>query len=202
MSKTTIVKYKSRTRTVTKYVKKRTAATKLFKYKQTYITSNVISNPTSSQFYSFTFRLSDLPQASTFEALYDQYKVTKLTYEFWPAMTMGTPSSALLGTMISVIDYDDATIMTSPTQLLEYGNAKVTSIYKPQKRTFKPHIAGAVYSGAFTSFSNLKDQWIDVGSPSVEHYGLKICTTPTNTPSVVQQWTVIVTAHVEFKNVR
>lgn len=202
MSKTTIVKYKPRRRTVTRYVKKRNIPTKLFKYKQTYITGNMISSPTLNSFYSFTFRLSDLPQASTFSALYDQYRVTKLKYEFYPAMTMGISNAALVGTLITVIDYDDATVPTTPTQLLEYANARVTSIYKPQIRTFKPHLAGAVYSGAFTSFSNLKDTWIDVASSSVEFYGVKACITATGTPSVNQQYTCIVTAHVEFKSVR
>lgn len=201
MSKTTIVKYKPRTKTVTKYVKKRNTIPKTYKYKQTYITSNMLSQVSANSFYSFTFRLSDLPQAATYQALYDQYRVTKLKYEFYPAITQGLASSALVGTLMTVIDYDDASIMTNPSQLLEYANCKVTSVYKPQTRTFKPHIAGAVYSGAFTSFSNLKDTWLDVASPAVEHYGLKACITATGTGNV-QQYACIVTAHIEFKSVR
>jgi len=41
------------------------------------------------------------------------------------------------------------------------------------QRTLQPRVANALYSGAFTSFGQVKNQWVDMASQTVQHYGLK-----------------------------
>jgi len=74
--------------------------------------------------------------------------------------------------MISVLDYDDST-STASAALRQYESAVQVQSTRPMTRTLCPHVAIAAYSGAFTSFANKKMVWIDSGSPSVVHYGVK-----------------------------
>jgi len=66
-------------------------------------------------------------------------------------------------------------------------------------RKFIPHVAVASYSGTFTSFTNEVAPWIDIASPSVQHYGLKTACTPT---TAVVQYTARARLSVSFRNVR
>lgn len=74
----------------------------------------------------------------------------------------------------TVIDYDDATVPTSISTLQQYTNVQITGANEGHYPVFEPHIAVAAFgASAFTQFMNIRSQWIDVGSTSVSHYGLK-----------------------------
>jgi len=66
-------------------------------------------------------------------------------------------------------------------------------------RKWRPHIATAAYSGVFTSFKNEPSTWIDVASPGVQHYGLKVAADVTSTNSVAIK--MFVRVWVQFRNV-
>jgi hypothetical protein len=161
----------------------------------------ISSSIAADSFSQFTVGLSSLPNPTEFTTLFDQYRISRVQYEFWPLQTEAVNSTtAATPGIITVVDYDDSSSLATLTAALQYPNAKWRSAYKPFVVSFKPHIAAAVYSGTFTSFMNTKDQWIDASSPAVIHYGLKICM-PQST-GIVQSWRVIGKALVELKNVR
>jgi hypothetical protein len=171
------------------------AVTRMFD--QGTITSSLVAD----SFSQFTVGLSSLPNPTEFTTLFDQYRISRVEYHFWPLQTEAVNSTtAVTPGIITVVDYDDSGSLATVTAAFQYPNAVWRSAYKPFCVSFKPHIAVAAFSGAFTSYMNTKDQWIDASSPAVIHYGLKICM-PQST-GIVQSWRVIGKALVELKNVR
>jgi hypothetical protein len=137
-------------------------------------------------FFSFApaFSFSDLPGVSDIGALYDLYKITRVDIEFIPFDTVAAAplvggSAPLGGVLHSVFDYDDAapvSASTTGTQLMQqYQTYKVQQFIRPGplRWSVRPRIAVAAYSGAFTSYANVGDLWIDVNSSTVQYYGFK-----------------------------
>lgn len=58
-------------------------------------------------------------------------------------------------------------------------------------------MAVAVYSGAFTSFSNAPAGWIDAASPGVQMYGIKTAMT---TSTAIIGYTINIKAIVSFRS--
>jgi hypothetical protein len=57
-------------------------------------------------------------------------------------------------------------------------------------------VSTALYAGSFTSFGNVSSPWIDMASPNVEHYGVKIGMTPTDT---IYRWDTRARFHLEVR---
>lgn len=138
------------------------------------ITSTAVSGTEVDAAYQV--QLSLLDGVAALQAFFDQYRILQYTISFEPRYNMSNTAGTVLGTMTTAIDYDDAT--NQPAAMLrQKETCMVTPAYCPHVRTLKPHIAVAAYSGAFTSFTNVKDEWIDAASPNVQHYGVKIALT-------------------------
>jgi len=129
-----------------------------------HITSGAI--PT---FSTQMFTASQLDQVTTFTALFDQYRVNWIELWVEPLQTTNVVTN-----LASVIDYDDATNLTTYPSALDYNNVVVAPLTNGHHRVFTPHVAVAMYSGAFTSFGNEISPWIDAASTGVQHYGVKL----------------------------
>jgi len=128
-------------------------------------------------FLGKSFVFSDLPQASSFTALFDQYKVDKI--ELWVYPTSTTANNQQTPVLWDlVIDYDDDNTPTTIAQLQNYTNCIEQSANCGAYVCFQPHVAQALYGGGvFTSFGNKPCGWIDSGSPGVRQYGIKMACT-------------------------
>lgn len=160
------------------------------------------------------FRLSDVPGASEFTTLYDQYQIKAVKYTLIPKFTNmtlnvnpagGAINSAILGNVWSVIDYDDLTPALTLNQLLEYQNTKRTQMNKLHSRYFKPKVLTGIVNSAGVVLNNTakKNQWLDCATSSTPHYGLKIwfdAVAGTTTTEV--QYDLVVKYYLAFKNVR
>jgi hypothetical protein len=115
-------------------------------------------------------------QLSALQAIFDQYKI--LSVEFWceAQNQSSTPINQIGGKLYSVIDYDDAANLANVASALSYSNCIVSSFNQGHYRKWKPHLAMAAYSGTFTSYANMKDEWLDIASANVQHYGAKFIT--------------------------
>jgi hypothetical protein len=153
------------------------------------------------QAYTWTLAAGWRSDYLNFTGVFDQYKLDSL--EIWLTGPVTENISAGSGTKIqhfSCIDYDNAAVPTTADELTDYSNAQSSPIYQGHYHHFQPHIAVAYYSGAFTSFGNVENQWIDCLSPSVQHYGVRyFCDA---TPTATQQISFIVRAIVSFRNPR
>lgn len=130
---------------------------------------------------AFSFTLGDLPGYTDFTNLYDQYRIKYVKVEFMfnaestNSGTNGVPVNYPY--LITSQDLDDDTTPPSEASLLQHMNAKVHGTLSPMVPKFvrwvKPQMATGAYSGTFTSYASMGQQWIDSNSPGVKHYGLK-----------------------------
>jgi len=162
---------------------------------------NIATSTTLFTNFSWKFALNDLPNASEFTTLYDQYRIVHVVLHFICNMTQGIPSAANLGAMYVVKDFDDANLLSVNTDYLQYANCRVYNpLCRTRKVSIRPRIAVASYGGgAFTSYANQPSTFLDVASPSVEHYGIKVGFSAT---TVVISYQVVAQFQLEFKNPR
>jgi hypothetical protein len=152
-------------------------------------TSNSVGTPAS-----LSFQLSDIAEYASYTTLYDQYKIRSVEVRLIPQGN--TNGDGADSQWASVLDYDDATNLTSLEKALEYDTSVSCSFNDGMIRNFRPRVAVAAYAGAFTSFKNEKAGWIDCASPSVQHYGVKLYSEPTITNA--QGIRAIVTYWIDF----
>jgi hypothetical protein len=149
--------------------------------------------------------LALLPQVSTLAALFDQYRITMVEIDAYPNNRVGSPegvSTTLQPTLIGTVDFDDNANPAVLDVLREYQACKLYDITKPFQLSFKPRIAVAAYSGAFTSYANT-ESWLDVASPSVIHYGAKFgISGGLNAQTQLVNWWFSVRITVQFRHVR
>jgi len=120
------------------------------------------------------FTLNMFSNAAEYTALFDQYRIDEI--EVW--IESSEVMSATVGSAAfhTAIDLDDANVPTAISQVSGKQNALTSLVGTGHYHKFQPHMAVAVYSGTFTSFGNEPAGWIDVASPTVAHYGLKLAT--------------------------
>jgi hypothetical protein len=139
---------------------------------------------------------------SALTGLFDQYRFDCI--EVWITPNQNALAQQIFATnpnLHSVIDYDDGTALAGIGAADAYSSHIRSEPYEKQRRCFKPRIAYAAYSGAFTSHANQSAGWIDCGSPDVEHYGIKlICEPDGNASGPHATWDVEVKAHLSFRS--
>jgi hypothetical protein len=118
--------------------------------------------------------LSALSNYSLYTAIFDSYKIDMVEYKF----TLRQAGSASnYPSVILYPDWDDSTAPTSIQQAQSHPRS-VAHVLTPLKPTctlsLVPKVAVATYNGAFNGYAqNDKPVWVDSGSPSVAHYGVK-----------------------------
>lgn len=133
--------------------------------------ANFASSAVAPVSAAYFFTLAQLSLASSLAAVFDQYCIVEVTVRFAPSLTQNT-TTAIMPIFQSVIDHDDANTLTA-AGASEYASVLETLGNVGHTRVVRPRIDGAVYSGAFTSFDNIR-AYVDCASPNVQHYGVKI----------------------------
>jgi hypothetical protein len=172
----------------------------VYSFVQSYeISALCTSSVTNSTFSANSFTVNSLDQVTSLAQVFDQYKIKHVQVTMVPRLEVMDAAAGNAGLLTSVIDYDDATVLTSVGQALDFQNALTCRGTDTQVRCFIPHVATAAYSGTFTSFANEEAPWIDWNSPSVAHYGLKTAWTVTSSVFTVD---AIVRVHIQCRNIR
>jgi hypothetical protein len=161
--------------------------------------ANQATSTTVPTFATYAFQLSQVDQVSQLTAIFDQYKIECI--EFWliPHTPDNVTAATNPGLMTTVIDYDDANALSTIGQALDYTNAITASGLSGHYRVFRPHVATAAYSGAFTAYANETAPWLDAASTTVQHYGIKTACSAT---TAVQTYDAMVRFHLAFRNIR
>jgi hypothetical protein len=128
------------------------------------LTPSVIACTT--QFGSYYFTISQLDQFSSLGSVFDQYRIDEIEMTFRPAV------NTLNNELITVIDWDDASVPGTIAYLDEYANACV-SMNETQVRRWKPSVAVPAYQATSSGYTNVQSPWIDCAGNTVQHYGLK-----------------------------
>jgi hypothetical protein len=161
---------------------------------------------------SLGISLAAFPSSGEFTALFDQYRIREVEVRFIsPYKTQQLAATPYL-MLHTVNDYDDYTaVIPNVMQENETYRQECLSYGRDLTRRFVPKVAMAAYSGAFTSYANVSDQWIDCGSPNVQYYGLKyslemVFSSGGRNTNVLMNFATcvrtVVTARLEFRAVR
>jgi hypothetical protein len=119
---------------------------------------------------SQTFVLSTFSGAANLLAVFDQYRIDQI--ECW----LECPSvnqQVIFPEVYSCVDLDDANVAVNAGQIQDHLGSLVACGPAGHYHKWRPHIAVATFSGAFTSYGNEPAGWVDSASPSVQHFGLK-----------------------------
>jgi len=157
-------------------------------------TASVANNPV---FGSVLFALSNLPNYTEFTALFDEYRILQARVHFIP-LNVGTGGS--FQPIYTVIDYDDSIAPASIDDLNQYSTLMVAQYGREFERVLTPKFAVAAYSGTFTSYSPMTG-WVDVASPTVQHYGVKYALGASSVASLLV-YGIRVGLTVQFRNTR
>lgn len=153
---------------------------------------------------NFQFNLANVSNATTFQNLFDQYRIDAIRMTIKPqnnAVGLVTNSTTTLVPLYVVIDYDNVSNLTTVASALAYQNCVVLEPGESVVRDFQPRIAMAAYSGAFTSFANVEPMWIDSASPSVQHYGVKfLIPGVAAAQTILQSWDITFEYYLSFKS--
>lgn len=163
----------------------------------------------TNQHFAWFFRIADLGNSASFQAIYDEYRVMKWEISFTP-MTMpvqfGAGSSTAAATippLYTVIDYDDANALTTEDAYLQYDTLRIAQMGRTLSRKFIPALGSAVYAGAVTTGYSAKRKQLIGTSQNVEHYGLK--TFVPSSPFIgagVPLYRVICRVWLQFRNTK
>jgi len=136
--------------------------------RQTILT--VASTPGLVSYAGLTFALSDFGAAATLATVFDQYRIDQL--EVWIESTSANATISFPD-LYTAVDLDDGNVPVALGNVADKLGSLVGALPGGHYHKWKPHIAVATYSGAFTSYSNQLATWIDCASPNVQHFGLK-----------------------------
>jgi hypothetical protein len=161
------------------------------------------------------FDLALLPNLVEYTKLFDQYRIRRMDVILTPMTnTDDTQNPAL--TFVSSIDLDGGGPVTTFDQIMQCTNARISTWSpgntKPGKyMTLRPRCKNFV-QGAKDPVTNLPTdavglnpplQWLDLAYPDIPHFGLNLgWTSPNNTMTAVQMYSVRLVHYVEFRKVR
>lgn len=166
---------------------------------RTVLAGTITTNTSAAFFRGYSFQLSDCPSPGDFTALFDQYRITRIDVSFLPSALDSTPAAQSSSLVLTVVDYDDATAPTALGDLFEFNNCMVWSGTERLQLSLVPRVARALYTGSFSGYESAEAPWIDIASPAVQHYGLKVAFGATYS---VLSYLPVFRYHLEFRSTR
>jgi len=168
--------------------------------------TTITASASASSAPTYIFEFSNIDNYGNAQAFWDMYRIDAIRFSVIPinnAVQVTTPASNTFVPLYCVIDYDNATALTSAAVAKGYDNCIEIQPGESLERTFQPHIAVGAYSGGgFGAYANLAPTWIDCVNPSVQHYGVKIFVpAATASQTLLQQWAVEVEYWVSLRAV-
>ncbi len=150
---------------------------------------------------TINFQISDLPQITTFSALFDQYRIKHVVASFRSTATQvyWGNSSGDVPTITTAIDYNDNFAAAVPAK--EFSTAVTLPMTTSFVRALTPRTAVPVYNGVTSAYMlGPLDAWLDITYPAIPHYSIVV---NTGTTSIDNQFVYIVDViyTIEFRAV-
>lgn len=156
-----------------------------------------------------TFGLANLVttgQQSAWEQSFDQYSIRKIKIWTIPPISVTGPDFSSTTILYHHVprDFHSITAPTSETQVLEYGNHKVTNLIqsadggsgKINLAYFSPKVMQEyAASGSSTVLRPVRAGFFDIQDDAIEHFGWRYFFTSGN----VGVWPIYVTAYITLK---
>jgi len=144
-------------------------------FKETVSSSFTTSTSTYAE-SNLSFQLSDLPDTSAIQGVFDQYCIYAVTVSYAISGTTSNPQLCIVE-LLTAIDYDSTTNV-GPTGIEAYSTCMKSSLSANDShvRLVKPCVNTGLYQaaggGVFTSYG-VNRCWIDTVSPNASHYGVR-----------------------------
>jgi len=165
-----------------------------YKFSQMADYGTLVTTSAGGQTFGATaFKLNDLSQAASFQAIFDQYRISSVEVWINTTSTTGIPNPPAY---TAVVDYDDAVVPSNVSQLLQYTNAAEVPLTNGVYFHFTPHATATLQTGS--GVETVPAPWINSATPAVLHYGVKVGSYATSTTYQIQARARF---HVEFRNV-
>lgn len=169
-------------------------------FKRSYYIPSYATVTTANVYGAYAFNLNDVPNASEFTALFDQYRINSVR---WRLIPRGSSSEAgtnnNVGKIFTVLDMDDGVAPTSIDTLCQYPNMKTTRTTSDHTRTLRPAFASTVYNTSTLSAYGQRRGWLDCDYSQVPHYGVKWAIQGT---AGAQIFDLLIDYSVSFKGIR
>jgi hypothetical protein len=134
--------------------------------------AQILTTSTSASVYGSTaFWLSQYSSGDLL-VVFDQYKILEIEVWIEPSVVMSPMSASTV--FYTAVDLDDANVPTSSDQLVNHAAVVSSETGTAHYHRWVPYMALAAFSGAYTSYTSSKPQWIDAASPGVQHFGIKM----------------------------
>lgn len=184
-----------------------------------YYTGSVWANTKVGGPGNGSFTLDRLSNYTAWTALFDQYRIKKVTLNFEPSYNVGdaqvaaaqTSGKGMIPTLLIAKDVDGQAIApAAESQLLNYPGVKKLYMDRPRSFSFVPRISMLGYANNMSGVGypiGKYGQWIDSNNPDVPHYGilwfLDTGATSSTNAGLGTDWTckVYVKYELEFKDV-
>lgn len=164
-------------------------------------------------YFAFAGSLNDLQGVADFTVLFDQYRLNAvqitITYRYSEG-DVGGGVNMQQPYIVTVNDYDDATVPTSELQLSEYSTAKkryFNATTRSLSYFLRPRFNLVSNDGTNTGGAQLPQYakpWLDIAAPAIQHWGLKGCivNTAQTAATTVAYFDVSAKYYLSFKVVR
>lgn len=168
--------------------------------------------------YPYTFKATDLPNYSEYQALFDYYKINAVKLTFIPYFTdadiqaQGTTNPyAAQPRLYTIIDRNGIAggTIANEDRMLEYANARLVknplkpfSIYV-KRPAVEVAVEGVVAGGAAASTSlNMRSRWLDTGVGNTPHFGCAVgWIQPGTIGTLSMTYHVVATYYLQFKHI-
>lgn len=164
----------------------------------------------------FSFSLADIPQAVTFQKLFDQYRISGVAIKMMPMTSTGVTVNPSLR-LLHYTDLDDANAPSLYSDVIQRSNIKDRMIpvgnVRPINSYLRPRWLNAAYAtsivpGGGTGYTlGNRSTWIDTVDDQVPHFGYKYFfnTTTNATPgglAVPMNVLFTITYYLQFKGLK
>lgn len=145
--------------------------------------------------------------------LFDTYKIRKFIVKFIPcgqqvfnvpSANGGVPSTSGVSQLTTAVDPDDGNAPSSVNQVMEYETCKFAGPGKQHTRVMMgPKVSAEFYETIVTTgYGSRKQQWLDIASDDVPHYGVKWAISYPAPAATIQMYRIIVVVHYSCKDQR
>lgn len=157
-----------------------------------------------------TVHFQDIPNYTEFTALFDQYRINGLKFEFMPRFNSIDQTAAYGQEFYTVIDRNDESVPGTLNVMLDYQSLRKTPITRKHVRYFKPGVLFGLLEEPETTPSPLSPSstklspWININTSTglnVDHLGLKYFSPATGAASNTTI-DVIITAYFQCRTVK
>lgn len=138
----------------------------------------IVCDGVNNTYLAVNFSMNDMPGYTELASLYDFYKLTGVKYTAIPykqdsASLAVSASNTFNPPIFYTIDRNDSSTPTTISEILEYNDHKISSVWKG----FSIYIKDPKFSDATSA---QRGGWVATTNPSLNWFGLKLAIPPTN----------------------